>query len=99
MALEKTKGIRLDMLLIISLILGIALGAAVGAKMTPQGLMTTYSDGVYAAGGDWVSAFFSYFIGSAAFVTAAFLMGFCAVSQPFELALVAFMGMGLGVLA
>lgn len=26
-------------------------------------------------------------------------MGFCAVSQPFELALVAFKGMGLGVLA
>ncbi len=97
MALEKTKGIRLDMLLIISLIAGIGIGAAVGANMTPQGLMTIYSDGVYAAGDDWVSAFFSYFIGSAAFVTAAFLMGFCAVSQPFELALVAFKGMGLGV--
>lgn len=87
------------MLLIISLIIGIAVGTVVSLNMNPEKLAGVYLDGFYSGGRDWTTVFLSYFVGSAAFVTVAFLMGFCAVSQPFELALVAFKGLGLGVMA
>ncbi len=87
------------MMLIIALIAGIAAGTIISLNMNPQQLTGMFENGIYSADMDWTSAFAAYFIGSAAFVIAAFLMGFCAVSQPFELALVAFKGLGLGVLA
>ncbi len=97
--MDKQKGIRLDMMLIIALIIGIAIGTVASLNMTAQKLAGAYADSASSCPDGWISVFLSYFMGSAAFVTAAFLMGFCAVSQPFELALVAFKGLGLGVLA
>ncbi len=88
------KSVRIDVLLVCSLVVGIALGAVFSSGVDIEVISGLY--GVPTSDSSWVNEFFSSFLGSASFVTAAFLMGFCAVSQPFELLLVAFKGLGLG---
>lgn len=95
----EVKGIRLEILLAAALIVGIVLGVIVSFGMNESDLLAAYTGGVYKDFNSWSDAFLTYFIGSASFVAAAFLMGFGAVSHPFELMLVAFKGLGLGVLA
>lgn len=85
--------------MLIFLAAGIAVGAAVSFNMDLSGIVNPWAYRAYDISENWQSVFVYGFTGSAAFVTAAFLMGFCAVSQPFELLLVAFKGLGLGVLA
>lgn len=85
--------------MLIFLAAGIAVGAVLSLKMDLSGFSRPLQNRSYDISANWVEAFAYGFIGSASFVAAAFLMGFCAVSQPFELLLVAFRGLGLGVLA
>lgn len=93
------RGLRMDAVLIASMVLGIAVGAVISCNMDEASLAGIYAGGVYDPSENWFAAFFSYFLSSAAFVTAAFLMGFSPLSHPFEIMLVCFKGMGLGVLA
>lgn len=96
---QKSPKIGLDVLMLIFLAAGIAVGAVVSFNMDLSGIAAPLANSALDLGIDWRKAFVCGFIGSASFVAAAFLMGFCAVSQPFELLLVAFRGLGLGVLA
>ena len=50
-----------------------------------------------AASGSWLGVFLGTFPGALLMLAAAFFCGFCAVSQPIELLLAAFRGLGLGV--
>lgn len=88
------KPARVDVLLVASMIAGVALGAV---------FYTGHSNGASGAllaaeiaENGWLRVYLQSFAGSALFVVAAFLMGFGAVSQPFELMLVAFRGLGMG---
>lgn len=92
--LSDNKSIKPDVLLTASLIAGIILGVLAGADMEFSGFFGVQ----LSVQNGWTDAFLSCFIGSASFVTAAFLLGFSAVSHPFLLMLVAFKGLGLGVL-
>ena len=93
--MKDKKNVRLDVLLVCSLVAGIALGAVFGADVaiSDKGLSVLFYP---TEDSGWLGAFASSFFGSASFVTASFLMGFGAVSQPLELLLVAFKGLGLG---
>ena len=50
-----------------------------------------------AAAGDWFGIFSHSAAGAGLILLAAFLLGFCAVAQPFEILLASFRGLGLGV--
>lgn len=92
------KVFRTDILLVLFLIVGIVLGAVASLKIGSEALAGIYSSDIYTDFDSWMETFLNYFAGSAVFVTAAFLMGFGAVSHPFEIMLVCFKGLGLGVL-
>lgn len=95
----KQSKIGVDVLMLIFLAVGIAVGAALSLNLNLSGLGGSLALNSMETNADWQRNFILGFISPAAFVTAAFLMGFCAVSQPFELLLVGFRGLGLGVLA
>lgn len=96
---KDTRALRVNVMLVAALIVGILLGALLGGSISESSLTFFSFGGVYDSKAGWLSVFLSYFVSSAAFVTASFLMGFCAVSHPLELLLVAFKGLGLGALA
>ncbi len=88
-----------DTVLIVALILGIAAGALVGMKLSDSEISGLLGTSFLTCRENSFESFLSFFISSASFVVVVFLMGFCAVFQPFEVLLVAFKGLGLGLIA
>ena len=98
--LLKTKAMSLDIALGISAAVGVTAGVILSLNMDAAALVNlcgTEQKLSFAAQGEWLQVFLSSFIGVGAMVLAAFFLGFCALSQPVELLLVAFRGLGLGV--
>lgn len=98
--LLKTKAMSLDIALGISAAVGVTAGVILSLNMDAAALVNlcgTEQKLSLAAQGEWLQVFLSSFIGVGAMVLAAFFLGFCALSQPVELLLVAFRGLGLGV--
>ncbi len=92
-------GISIETVLIIALVVGIAIGAIIGMKLSEEDISSLIETSFLAYTENKLESFFTFFISSATFIIAVFLMGFCAVFQPFEVLLVAFKGLGLGLIA
>ncbi len=88
-----------DTVLVFSLVVGIAIGALVGMKLSDNEISSLVETSFLTYNESKFESFFLFFISSASFVVIVFLMGFCAVFQPFEVLLVAFKGFGLGLIA
>lgn len=98
--LLKTKAMSLDVALGISAALGVTGGVILSLNMDAAALISlcgTEQKLSLAAQGEWLQVFLSSFVGVGAMALMAFFLGFCALSQPLELLLVAFRGLGLGV--
>lgn len=98
--LLKTKAMSLDIALGISAAVGVTAGVILSLNMDAAMLISLCGAEqklALAAQGEWFQVFLSSFIGVGAMLLAAFFLGFCALSQPVELLLVAFRGLGLGV--
>lgn len=98
--LLRTKAMSLDIALGVSAAVGITAGVILSLNMDTSALISlcgTEQKLALAAEGEWLQVFLSSFIGVGAMLFAAFFLGFCALSQPVELLLVAFRGLGLGV--
>ena len=98
--LLKTKAMSLDIALGISAAVGVTAGVILSLNMDAD-VLTSICGAEQklslAAQGEWLQVFLSSFLGVGAMLLAAFFLGFCALSQPVELLLVAFRGLGLGV--
>ncbi|MCC8131861.1 MAG: hypothetical protein LUC38_01550 [Oscillospiraceae bacterium] len=88
-----------ETVLIISLIAGIAVGALVGMRLSEANISAVMETSFLEYRESAFESFLSFFISSAALVIMVFLLGFSAVFQPLEVLLVAFKGLGLGLLA
>ncbi|MCD7822886.1 MAG: hypothetical protein LUG86_02535 [Oscillospiraceae bacterium] len=88
-----------DTVLIFALVVGIAIGALVGMKLSESEISSLVKTSFLTYRENRFESFFSFFISSSSFVIVVFLMGFCAVFQPFEVLLVALKGLGLGLIA
>ncbi len=94
------KTVSLDIALAVSAAVGVTAGVILSINMDEASLVSM--SGVpeklaLAADGRWLRIFLGSFAGAGLLLLAAFLLGFCAVSQPAELLLTAFRGLGLGV--
>ncbi len=95
----KERGISPETVLVVSLIVGIAVGALVGMKLSDSEISDLTKVSFLTFRDNPVESFLSFFVSSATLVVTVFLMGFCAVFQPLEVLLVAFKGLGLGLMA
>ena len=95
----KDGRISSETVLIISLIVGIAIGTLIGMKLSESEISGLAETSFLKYRGEQVESFLSFFTSSATYVVVVFLMGFCAVFQPLEILLVAFKGLGLGLMA
>lgn len=96
----KSGSFNLETALGLSAAAGITAGVIISLKMD-EGMLRELC-GVeeklrLASEGQWLRVFFGTFSGVGLLLGAAFLLGFCALSQPAELLLTAFRGLGLGV--
>lgn len=94
------KHASLDITLAVATVVGVTAGVLLSFKMEEDTLIGLggVAEKLYlAADGNWFAVFLNSFLGAAVFLCAVFLCGFCAVAQPFEIALAAFRGLGLGI--
>lgn len=96
---KKQTGISIETILIVSLIAGIAIGAVIGMKLSEDEISNLIKTSFLTYKENRIESFLLFFVSSASFVTAIFLMGFCAVFQPLEVLLVALKGLELGFIA
>ncbi|MCD8005774.1 MAG: hypothetical protein LUF29_02190 [Oscillospiraceae bacterium] len=95
----KETGISVETVLVVALIVGILAGAIIGVNLPESEISSLIETSFLTYRESAIESFLSFFISSATFVVVVFLMGFCAVFQPFEVLLVAFKGLGLGLIA
>ncbi len=88
-----------ETVLVVALVVGIAVGAVIGMNLSDSDISNLIETSYLTYRENSIRSFISFFVSSASFVTAVFLMGFCAVFQPFEVLLVALRGLGLGLMA
>lgn len=96
----RPKSINIDIAFALSTAVGITAGVILSLNLEDSALISlsgTQQKLSLAAQGGWLRVFFSSFVGVGVLLLAAFLFGFSAVSQPLELLLVAFRGVGLGI--
>lgn len=94
------KPVSLDVALAAAAAAGITAGVIISLGMddfTLADLGGVEQKLALAGEGNWFGVFLSSFSGAGIFLCAIFLCGFCAVAQPFEIALAAFRGLGLGI--
>lgn len=95
----KDRGVSPETALVASLIVGIAIGAIIGMNMSDSDISHLTQSSFLSYRESPVESFISFFVSSATLVVIVFLMGFCAVSQPLEVLIPAFKGLGLGLVA
>ncbi|MCC8196113.1 MAG: hypothetical protein LIO49_04810 [Ruminococcus sp.] len=88
-----------ETVLIVALIVGIAVGAFIGMNLSESDISYLIETSYLTYRENNIRSFISFFVSSASLLIAVFLMGFSAVFQPFEVLLVAFKGLGLGLIA
>lgn len=94
------KPMSLDIALAASTAAGVTAGVIISLGIDEATLIELGGVGQklgLAAEGNWLGVFLGTFSGAAVMLCAVFLCGFCAIAQPFEIALAAFRGLGLGV--
>lgn len=96
----RPRAVNLDIALAVSAAVGVTAGVILSINMDEAALISLSGAAeklALASDGKWLRIFLSSFSGVAMLLIAAFLCGFSAVSQPAELLLTAFRGLGLGV--
>lgn len=98
--LRRPRAMNIDVALAVFCAAGVTAGVIISVRLDAATLISlggAEAKLALAAEGRWLRLFFGSFTGIFLMLASSFLFGFCAVAQPFELLLVMFRGLGLGI--